>query len=832
MKNAVFITHPQLEPVIHKNPWEKMTFNAKNRDLPAGNGLLTLCRFFDCTHAVSRVTVRATALGIFDLCLNDKRVGVRTPEGPVYDELKPGWTDYRCRVFRFTYDVTDLVKEENCLVAQVAPGWWSGRISFGFYGFKVPAFWGEIDIEYADGTRETIVTDENWDASICGPVMTADIWDGEYYDARMPRPGDFPGAYPWVKAVEDKNFTGEITDPVGPPIRVRSHLNRHPLTAVVHQGIDQDGSELGKIHVLNRRFGKGCEAGVLKAGENIILDMGQNMVGRPLLTLKAPRGTTVKVYVAEFLNDSGESSRGNDGPRDSMYIKNYRSALARAVYVTSGKGTEVYHPTFTFYGFRYLELTADNDIEIVSVEGQVIGSDMEETSSLVTGNAEVNKLISNILWGQRGNYLCVPTDCPQRDERLGWTGDTQIFCGAGAYQMNTRGFMHKWLQDARDSQVGFDGGYCDVIPRVFGASNTSNSAWSDAALIVPYHMYLMYNDVELIAEHYDSMESYMTCLTQYGLSGPRPVYGDWLNYEKTDNKYISICYYAYDAQLMTLFSRILGKKDREEHYRKLEQDIIAEFRKTYMEGDDLTIRTQTSYLLALKFHLVEDALRPLFIERLRKKIEDNHYTLSTGFVGTGVLNQTLSEVGLDDLCYSLLLQTADPSWLYSVRQGATTIWERWNSYTLKKGFGDVGMNSFNHYAYGAVLEWMYKKMAGISPDPENPGFKHIILCPTPDTRKKDSLPEGQEPITWVKATYKSVSGLIKAAWEWENGQFVFKATVPDGTTARVEFPLLGGEARVNINGQIFTPEELNGSVQNGKLVFEVTPGEYTFKSCL
>lgn len=795
-----------------------------------GRGLLTLRRFFDCHYAVKRATLRATALGIFDLYLNDRRVGIKTDRGTVYDELKPGWTDYRCRVFAFTYDITDMLREENCFVAQVSAGWWAGRISFGFYGFKVPAFSGEIEIEYEDGTVELYATgEEGWDASVCGPVLTADIWDGEYYDARMPRPCDFPGAYPWVAARVSEDFTGKVVDPVGPPIRVRECCNRVPGSAVVHRGVDEDGSEFGRIHVLSRRVGAGCEAGVLKAGDSMILDMGQNMVGRPLLRLRAARGTTVKVYFAELLNDSGESKRGNDGPRDSMYIKNYRSALARVVYVASGAGEETYHPTFSFYGFRYMELTADADVEILSVVGQVIGSDMEETSHIETSNAEVNKLISNILWGQRGNYLSVPTDCPQRDERLGWTGDTQIFCGAGAYQMDIRGFMRKWLGDARDSQEGFEGGYCDVIPRVFGAGNTANSAWGDAGLIVPYHMYLMYNDVGLLAEHYDSMEQYMEHLTRYGLDGPKPTYGDWLNYDVTDKKYISICYYAYDAQLMALFSRVLGKEDRLAHYEKLAADITAHFRERFMEGDDLTIKTQTAYLLALRFHLVEEKLRPVFIERLRAAIVANDYTLSTGFVGTGVLCQTLSEVGLDDLCYSLLLQTKDPSWLYSVRQGATTVWERWNSYTLEKGFGDVGMNSFNHYAYGAVLEWMYKCMAGISPDPEKPGFAHFILCPTPDMRRGEMLPAGQEPITHVSAEYKSVKGLIRAAWAWDNGEFVFRATIPTGTSARVEFPLVNGRETVVVNDLPLTTAELGGKVENGRAVFELGAGTYTIR---
>lgn len=833
MKKAVFITHPDLKSVVYEHPWHKQgrVFNSKALDLPPENGLLTFLTFFDCVGKVKKATVRATALGMFDLTLNNQRVGVNTEDGKVYDELKPGWTDYRCRVFAFTYDITDMIKEENCFVAQVSNGWWSGRISFGFYGFKVPAFCGEIEIEYEDGTVDLFASDETWDSAICGPVMTADIWDGEYYDARMPHPCDFPGAYKWSKAILDHDFEGEIVDPIGPPIRRRADLTRNPLSAVLHKGTDDDGSEFGKIHVLSKKVGSGCEATCLKAGESILLDMGQDMVGRPAITLRAKRGTLIRGYVAEMLNDSGESSRGNDGPKGGIYIKNYRSALARICYVAAGNDVESYAPTFAFYGFRYLELTADTDWELISAEGQVITSVGKETGSITTSNPEVNQLISNVLWGQRGNYLSIPTDCPQRDERLGWSGDTQIFVGAGSYQMDVRGFMRKWLQDARDSQVGYEG-FCDVIPRVFGDSHSANSAWGDAGLVVPYRLWLMYHDVSLIAEHYEAMEYYMDHLqSRNGMEGPRPVYGDWLNYDVTDKAYISLSWYAYDAELMTLFSKVLKKDDRAAYYTDLRNRIIALWRERYVNeaGDDLTISTQTSYLLALRFKLVDGALYDKLVSRLEKKIIENNYTLSTGFVGTGILNQTLAELGLDHLAYSLLLQTADPSWLYSVRQGATTIWERWNSYTIAKGFGDVNMNSFNHYAYGAVLEWMYASMAGISPDPEKPGFEHFILSPRPDTRRGKELPEGQEPITYVKAHYDSIRGTIRAAWEFERGEFVYRVTIPAGTSARVEFPLINNRDTVTVNHLPLTAEDLGGKIKDGKLLFELGAGEYTLR---
>ena len=335
----------------------------------------------------------------------------------------------------------------------------------------------------------------------------------------------------------------------------------------------------------------------------------------------------------------------------------------------------------------------------------------------------------------------------------------------------------------------------------------------------------MYGDIEVIAENYDAMEAYMSYLSQYGLEGPNTAYGDWLNYEITDKRYIAVCYYAYDALLMEKFSALLGKGEREEYYRDLRKKIIARYFEKYVSDGEIKEKTQTGYLLPIAFDMIDGELLDRTVELLAEKIKGNNYTLSTGFVGTGILNQTLSKVGLDKLAYSLLLNTADPSWLYSVRQGATTVWERWNSYTKATGFGNVGMNSFNHYAYGAVAEWMYATMAGIRPDPDYPGFEErFILAPVPDTRSDEELPEGQKRITSVSAAYR---GII-SRWEYENGRFVWSFTIPYGT-ARVEFPLLYGQNNIELNGVLFDEKELHGSIENKKMIFELSAGRYTVK---
>ena len=833
MKKASFLYNSTDKKIDHGLAWERLAgtpYNNKEMTLDPDEGLVLFRLAFDRASDAVCVKIRATALGIFELFVNGERVGERVGDSIVYDELKPTWTDYRCRVFEYEYDITHMCGEKNAVVAEVSDGWWSGRMSVGFYGFKPSAFCGEIEIVYADG-RSKIISD-GWLTSVGGKVRTADIWDGEYYDARVADPCTEPEKYEWIRAEKFTDTDCEIVPCVCENIRVQKPLERRPFSAVVHTGAKDNGTDYGEICVKSKKIGNGCEIGVLHYDESIILDFGQNIVGRPRLKIKASPGTKITGYFAEFLNDSGLESRGNDGPKGSVYIKNYRHAKSRLVYVASGDGEEVYFPLHTFYGFRYLEICADGDIEIVEVAGEVITSDIAETCFVETDNEEVNKLISNIIWGRRGNYLSVPTDCPQRDERYGWTGDTHMFCGAAAYLCDIRRFMKKWLGDARDSQKGYNGAYSDVIPRLSfnpKSTNDGNAAWGDAGIIVPYYLWLMYNDVDTVAEHYDSMEDYMRYLERYELDGAQLAYGDWLAYEPTDKRYVAICYYAYDAQFMAHFSSVLGKNEREEYYLDLFDRIRGHFAEKYIKNGELTEKTQTAYLLALRYNLIDGDVYKKTVGELEKKIVDNGYKLSTGFVGTGILAPTLSEIGLSGLCYSLLLQTEDPSWLYSVRQGATTVWERWNSYTIANGFGPVGMNSFNHYAYGAVLQWIMSGAAGIKPDPDAPGFKHFILAPEPDLRRDDEIPEGQRRIERMCAYYDSVYGRIESEWGYENRAFVYKVTIPDGTGARVEFPMLFEREMLIVNDVEFNVKELGGEIREGKIVFELVSGRYIIK---
>ncbi len=825
MKNGRFIYNTKEEFKKYDKAWSHDNNAITKQQEPEGG----IAQFTDVftLDAFDRVMLSVTALGIFEVYVNGKRVGEVTECGTVYDEIKPGWTDFNSRIFEFKYDITSYVKKgENRVVGYVSKGWWSGRISFGVYGYRPTAFCAEVEV--LDGKNATVVsaTGKDWKTCIAGPVLAADIYDGEYYDSRILPAYISADGYEWDDAELMPEPLPEIIDPEGPPIRERKNLFLYPVSATVYNGTLDNGSDFGKINVMDVRIGRGCEATLLRAGECMILDFGQNHVSRPEIVVKAEEGTRVMGHFAELLNDSGRLDRGNDGPEGSLYVANYRSARAKLNYIANGSGEEVYKPLHTFYGYKYFMIYADKDIELLSVCACVFGSEIEEIGEITTSNADVNKLISNVLWGQRSNYISIPTDCPQRDERLGWTGDTQIFATAGAYNGNTLEFMRKWMGDMRASQKMCKG-FCDVIPKTLDSGNTgAGSAWGDAAIIVPYKMWLMFKDKSILRENYDALEEYMTYLEGFGLNGPIPRYGDWLNYDVTPKEYISMAYYFYDASLMKKISELIGKKNRKNYYAVLADQIKDAFLDKYVSGGEFSVKTQTGYLLPLAFGIVDGELRKKAIKELRAKITDNDYTLSTGFVGTGVLCQTLSECGMDDLAYSLLLQTNDPSWLYSVHQGATTVWERWNSYTFDKGFGDVGMNSFNHYAYGAVLEWMYSYMAGIAPNEKKGGFDKFVLRPTPDTRRK--LPKGQTRITSCRASYRTAYGVISSDWVTDGKATTYTFVIPDGCEAEVRLPVSGD--RLLVNDICFSQEALGAKVSKKRLVFKLGAGKYTVKA--
>lgn len=818
------------------------TANGEQRFMESSMGAASMFRKeFTAKAPVKSAKLYSSALGIYDVFINGTRVGHVQDDGTtIYDELKPGWTDYAKKVFYNTHDVTTLVKEGgNAIGATVTSGYWAGGICHGQYGDKPVAFMAKLVIEYTDGSKETVVTDASWATYDNGALRKGDIYNGETYNATL-EDGWTKAGYDqsaWHAIVSSRDFTGEICAFEGPAARIRTSLTRLPEHITIYEGIKQTGTAYGMVNVVSETSGNSPVK--LKKGQTVIYDFGQNMVGWVRVNVKGKAGCTLRARFSEMLNDKGDTNRGDDGPGGSLYLINLRTAKASMYYTLRGdEEGETYSPTNTYYGFRYCEITAGDDIEINGIEGLVVGADNEEGSSLTTSHDAVNQLYSNVIWGQRGNFMSVPTDCPQRDERLGWTGDTQIFCRTAAYNANTAAFYHKFMGDMRDSQRP-DGAYPDVAPIAW--VGYGNGAWGDAGIIVPWTTYLMHGDKSIIEENYESMEKYMDWMAAqagdgYKYQGAGTNYGDWVSFVPTDSRYVSVCYYAYDALLMSKMSQVLSKAPGDEYaikaaeYEQLYNNIKAEFATRYISNRLPKQHTQTGYLLALRFGLLPDeASEQATIKALARAISSNNETLNTGFVGTGIINTTLSQVGLIDKAYNLLLQRNCPSWLYSVDQGATTIWERWNSYTKETGFHkDISMNSFNHYSYGAVAEWMYRYMAGIEADEQNAGFKNIILQPYPDTRT--TLPQGQERITSVNATVASNYGSIKSAWQLgADGSLSYKVTVPANTTARLLMPVAEG-SKVYESGR--PAEESEGVKYEGttddRAIFTLGSGSYSF----
>ena len=777
----------------------------QKNDLEERDGLPVFIKDFD-VEEVGVASLYFTALGCADVYINGKRIGS--------EEFKPGWTNYNERTLYCTYDVTEnVVKGKNRILAVVAPGWCYGRISGGHYGSGTPAFAAVLTCG-----AKMLVTDKTWLAKVCGRIRTADIWDGEFCDGSLP---DYAGmslpsfSTDGFEKADSVSYKGKISPYIGTPVRVREGLTRTPQFINITDGVVYNGTNYGAAHICAENTALPL---TLKQGQTAVIDFGQEIVGWVKITVKGEKDDVVRMRYAEFINDSGSKKRGNDGPAGSVYTVNYRSALAKAYYRLNGEGVEVYRPTFSFFGFRFVEITADCDIELLGVEGEVVGNDNRETGYIETSNPLVNRLFSNILWGQRGNYLSVPTDCPQRDERLGWTGDAQAFSLTAAYNADVYPFFLKWMQDMRDSQTK-NGGYCDVNPAVGYCKADNAAAWGDAGVIIPYNMYMMFGDTAILEEHYDSMDDYINgVIKQNGYSGPNPRYGDWLAYDLCKNDMISSAYLVHDIDLMIEMSAALGKTEKVEEYKKHRDKAKKYFDKHYMKDGMPKGGTQTDKVLVLAFNLTDGVCSREIAAQLEKQIAENGDRLSTGFVGTCALCPTLSKFGLDKTAYNLLLQRSEPSWLYSIDQGATTMWERWNSYTKEKGFGDVGMNSFNHYAYGAIGEWMYGYMAGIQPG--EPGFKKVVLTPRFDLRTPDELPEGQQNITSVSAQFSSASGLIKSEWNTVNG-VKYYCEVPVQTTlylpAEFETVTLDGVTRNASECQI----------EGGKIVFELGAGEHT-----
>ena len=762
---------------------------------------------------VTKAVWMTAGLGVYDLYVNGRLVGEEV--------LKPGFTHYAKTKRSFTYDVTDAfvtkAGKENVLAAQVTPGWWADKIvsnSDDFKGKKC-AFRGVLQLTYADGTTECFGTDtEHWTAGIAGPVKHAAIFDGEEYDAR-----ELPGyATPEKLSAPEVNteFPGEILPSEGAEIYHRHDLALKPVKAYVWEGVtgaveSEKEEDVQHGTVVVKREYKAGEPMTIEPGETLVVDFGQNAAAVPSFVFQAKEGTLLTCLPSELLNDgNGAESRGMDGPEGSVHRRNLR-VNPNEVWLTYTFGPDQkpvsFIPRCTFYGYRLISVTATDKVQILSVESVPVTSIAKdlETGTITTGNEDINKLISNTMWGQRSNYLSVPTDCPQRNERLGWTADTQVFTETGTFFANTDRFFHKWMRDMRDSQSE-TGGFPGVAPTAQYGNDMMRLGWADAGVIVPWTIWKQFGDPEIVAENWEAMEKYMAHVneTKYDHAALRDENGnynwaDWVGYEPLEScsgrafetaetrrqaeyywSFLGASYWAIDAGMMRDMAAATGRDAAK--YQLMEDAALAYLRTKFLNPDGtfklpILNTMQTPALFALKNHLVEGKALEDMLARLRQNFADHGGCLQTGFLGTSILLPTLTEYGLSDVAYDLLFQRKNPSWLYSVDNGATTIWERWNSYTLESGMGPAGMNSFNHYAYGCVCQWIWETAAGIAADPAKPGFKHVVMKPVPDKR-----------LGSMDASYASAAGLVKSSWKYVGDQWTWEFTIPEGATATVTLP--------------------------------------------
>ncbi len=734
-----------------------------------------LRRAFRVEKPVRRATVYATALGEYELSLNGGRVGDA--------RFTPGWTEYRKRLYYQSSDVTGLIRGgENVLGAMLAPGWYAGHM-----GLRWPHFYGsalrlraQLEIDYADGTREVVPTDRSWRA-LGGPILSSDHWMGETYDARRERPGwDAPGyrARGWRRVA-----TGGGTD---------VPLEPHPGAAV-------------------RTFEEMHPVAVTEPGPGVwLFDLGQEFAGWARLRVRGERGTRIVLRFGEVLEPDG-----------TLHTANLRAAKCTDTYVLRGGGeTEVWGPRFTFRGFRYVEVRGfPGRPGPEAVTGVVAKADTPPAGRFECSDAMLNRLWSNILWTQRANFLEVPTDCPQRDERLGWTGDAQIFMPAAAWNMDVAAFLTKWLVDLADAQRP-DGAFPDQAPDV-GVGDAS-AAYGDAGVTCPWLMYRVYGDRRALEAHYEGMVRWIEhCRTHSrGLVRPAEGYGDWVNLgAPTPKALVATAWFAHSTDLVARAARVLGKVADAERFEGLFGEVREAFNRAYVSEDGrVEGDTQAAYALALAFDLLPEAVRPKAAERLVGDIQRRGGHLTTGFIGSQVVLDALAETGHLDVAYALLTRTAFPSWGFCVEHGATTVWERWDAVGRDGELHDPEMNSYCHFAFGSVGAFLYRTVAGIRA--AEPGFERTVIRPRPGGGT-----------TSAKASYRSIRGTVEVAWELERDRFRLDLTVPPNTSAAVHVPARDA-SEVTEGGR--PPTDAAGvrlvRAKDGEAVFDVPAGTYRFAS--
>jgi alpha-L-rhamnosidase len=748
---------------------------------------------FLLSKSVSSARVYVTSHGFYELQMNGKKIGDQV--------FTPGWTSYSKRLQYQVYDVTNVLqKGKNAIGAVLGDGWYRGTLAWGnnwaVYGRKLGLLL-QLKITYTDGSESMIVSDESWKASNDGAIRMNDIYNGETYDATKKLTGwNLPG------------YDDKIWQSVKTGIYNNSNL------------IASEGSPIRKIQEIKPvkifRTPKG----------KLVADMGQNMVGWLRLKVSGNKGTVVVLRHAEVLDKFGE-----------FYTTNLRAAKCQLTYTLAGTGEETYEPRFTFMGFRFVEVTGfPGELTADNLTGVIIHSDMAVTGSFECSNPLINKLQHNIQWGQKGNFVDVPTDCPQRDERLGWTGDAQAFSRTAAFNMDVSSFFTKWLKDiSADQKQG--GEVPDVIPDILnkqGAVSAQPSAgWGDVSVIVPWTMYQVYGDKHFLENQYQSMRAWVEYIRKnagdsYIWKGGSK-YGDWLFYHPpinnhtepdgyTEHDFIATAFFAYSSSIFAEAAKTLGKTEDAKMYSDLFNKIKEVFINEYVtKAGRVGTCSQTSYVLALKFNLLPDNLRDKAVKFLVGDIKSRNNHLSTGFLGTPYLCHVLSDNGYTDIAYDLLLQESYPSWLYPVKMGATTIWERWDGEKTDSTFQDPGMNSFNHYAYGAIGDWMYRVSAGI--ETMGPGYKHFIIQPHP-TKK----------LEFSRASFESSYGTIASGWERKEGKIIIKVSIPANTSATIILPTGSQDKAMESSKALSQNINLKDiKTSDNKLIMQAGSGEYVFE---
>jgi alpha-L-rhamnosidase len=737
---------------------------------------------FSSRGKLHKALVYITARGVFEFHLNGKKVS--------NDILSPGWTDYNKRIHYLVYDVTHLIGNKNCIGIILGDGWFSGYIGYNkkraIYGNQTSLLL-QLHLEYQNKKEEVISTDSSWKCNY-GPILSSDLLMGEEYDAKK----DIPG---WDKP----DFKDKEWKPVTIFEKPKDIIVSQPCESVqITQYIKPQKitEPLKKVYVF---------------------DLGQNIVGFARIKLKNSPGNKIVIRYAEMLNPDG-----------TIYTTNLRSAKATDTYISKGNKEETYQPHFTFHGFRYVEISGcQSKPSLNDVIGCVINSALPMTGRFECSDKMVNQLQSNIIWGQRGNFVSIPTDCPQRDERLGWMGDAEIFVQTATFNMDVAGFFTKWINDIVDAQSD-KGAFTDIAPYIKDLVPEGGApAWSDAGIIVPWTIYQSYGDTRIIETFFPAMEKFMKFIQ---LENPDLIrrkgtynnYGDWLSINAdTPKDLLATAFWAYDAFLMSKMAKAIKNDSASEKYRILFENIRNAFQATFIEKNGkISGETQTGYCLGLYMNLFPDNVKEKSVKYLVDDIEKRGGLISTGFVGVRHINPTLTENGFNDIAYKLLLNTKFPSWGYTIKHGATTMWERWDGWTVEKGFQDPGMNSFNHYAFGSIGEWLFRYVLGINIDIDNPGYKHIIIHPYPDKKLK-----------FARGEYQSIHGKIVSDWKWDKGKFFLKIEIPANTTATIYIPCSDPkiimEKGIVINKIIdikFLRTEKNCAV------YDIGSGKYNFES--